>query len=284
MNSEKMARVSSENPCPVCQKPDWCLVVRDGSAAICQRIEQGSVKRCGEAGYLHILVERPEYPRHRRLQRTFTVGNNSKPNREFAALQRQYGGQITGQQIHMLGQRLGVSIDSLKRLSIGWDGGAYTFPMRDSKGQIVGFRRRFLDGRKLALTGSKAGLFIPTPMSDTDPLIVCEGPTDAAAGLDLGFAAIGRPNCNSGVEMTVRFVKGRAVVIVGDNDITGRAGAERLGTELLLHCPNVKVIYPPDTIKDLRQWFRAGLTGETLCEIIEITEPAQITVSFGEDE
>ena len=50
-------------PCPVCGKPDWCLVAEDGSAAICARIEEGSVKRCGDAGWLHILRENG-YNRH----------------------------------------------------------------------------------------------------------------------------------------------------------------------------------------------------------------------------
>ena len=57
MNSEPMTHVSKKDPCPVCGKPDWCLVAADGSAAICQRIEQGSRKHCGEAGWLHILSD-----------------------------------------------------------------------------------------------------------------------------------------------------------------------------------------------------------------------------------
>ena len=50
-SSEKMQRVSRKTPCPVCGKPDWCLVAEDGTAAICQRIKEGSVKSCGNAGY-----------------------------------------------------------------------------------------------------------------------------------------------------------------------------------------------------------------------------------------
>jgi len=41
-------RVSKRRPCPVCEKPDWCLYVGpDGvpTAAICSRIE--SPKRAG---------------------------------------------------------------------------------------------------------------------------------------------------------------------------------------------------------------------------------------------
>ena len=48
-----MRRVSAAHPCPVCGKPDWCLVAPDGTAAICTRRE--SDKRCGSAGHLNHL-------------------------------------------------------------------------------------------------------------------------------------------------------------------------------------------------------------------------------------
>jgi hypothetical protein len=37
----KWLRVSKRNRCPVCDKPDWCLLSEDGKAAICARIESG---------------------------------------------------------------------------------------------------------------------------------------------------------------------------------------------------------------------------------------------------
>lgn len=46
-------RVTYSNPCPICGKPDWCLVSSDGNKAICQRIE--SNRPWGNAGYLHVL-------------------------------------------------------------------------------------------------------------------------------------------------------------------------------------------------------------------------------------
>ena len=55
MISDYMKRVTKSEPCPICTKSDWCLYAEDGSAAICARTEQGSTKRCGDAGWLHIL-------------------------------------------------------------------------------------------------------------------------------------------------------------------------------------------------------------------------------------
>lgn len=45
--------------CPICAKPDWCLVSSDDpedpSAAVCSRISEGSIRELSGCGYLHIL-------------------------------------------------------------------------------------------------------------------------------------------------------------------------------------------------------------------------------------
>ena len=54
--SSTWQRVSRRRPCPVCQKPDWCLFTGGDdapTAAICARVE--SDRRAGEAGWVHRL-------------------------------------------------------------------------------------------------------------------------------------------------------------------------------------------------------------------------------------
>jgi DNA primase len=110
--------------------------------------------------------------------------------------------------------------------------------------------------------------------------LIVEGESDLVAALDLGFAAIGRPNCNSCVDMTADFVKGREVVIIGDNDDGGRFGVERLSDTLVLYCKDIRIVYPPEGIKDLRDWLRIGLAAEKLRGIIGNTKPVRIRISF----
>ena len=275
---EKMPRVTKNRPCPVCGKPDWCLMAEDGSAIICSRIEDGSKKRCGDAGWLHVLSNR--HNRHNgHRKKSFTLPMKEQL-RDFGQLSQQYQHELTSTKLNRLSAQLGLSIRSLRRLQVGWDGEAYTFPMSNSQDQIIGIRRRFPDGPKVSVTGSKNGLFIPTELSSEGPLLICEGPSDAAAALDLSFSAIGRANCNSKVEMAAIFVSGRDVVIVGDNDDMGRAGAERLSDRLVLCCTDVRIIYPPVGINDLRDWFSFGLTTENLMVIISKTEPIVIKFNF----
>ncbi len=55
---------------------------------------------------------------------------------------KSYQKQIRAQSISMLAEAWSVSEDSLRRLEIGFDKFAYTFPMRNWQGEIVGIRRR----------------------------------------------------------------------------------------------------------------------------------------------
>ena len=48
-----LIRVSTDNPCPICEKPDWCSVREDGLFAICMR--EGSEKETADGGWIHLL-------------------------------------------------------------------------------------------------------------------------------------------------------------------------------------------------------------------------------------
>jgi len=181
----------------------------------------------------------------------------------------QHQATLTVARLTALAERLDVSTESLKRLGVGWGGGGYAFPMRNGDGEIIGLRVRYSSGAQAAVTGSRNGLFIPAGLSVDALLLICEGCSDTAAALDLGFGAVGRPSCQTGGAMLAKLTHGRNVIIVGDGDGPGRRGAEKLATTLVLVCKSVRVIYPPDRIKDLRQWKKAGLTPEQLQTTIE---------------
>lgn len=64
-----MIRVSKKNPCPVCGKPDWCMISPDGQSAICARVSSDKPVGNRGAGWLHRLgqnvaiPQRPESPK-----------------------------------------------------------------------------------------------------------------------------------------------------------------------------------------------------------------------------
>jgi len=56
--------------------------------------------------------------------------------------------------------------------------------------------------------------------------------------------------------------------IIADNDAVGKGGAESLAEALLAGGIPCRVLVPPDTHGDLRDWVRAGLTSEKLAAAI----------------
>jgi phage/plasmid primase-like uncharacterized protein len=147
-------------------------------------------------------------------------------------------------------------------------------------GKVIGVRLRAENGQKWAVSGSRQGLFIPDGQSaPDDPVLVCEGPTDTAALLDLGFYAIGRPSCSGGSLTLAAMLAGCHVVIVGDRDepktrpdgsvfFPGQDGAERLAEALLLaRAQTVRIVYPLNA-KDAREWKRAGATADVVRTVI----------------
>jgi hypothetical protein len=56
----------------------------------------------------------------------------------------------------------------------------------------------------------------------------------------------------------VKSCKSPETIIVADNDERGREGADKLANVLAVYSRAVRVIAPPDGIKDVRAWLGAG--------------------------
>lgn len=263
-------RVKPDKPCVVCGKPDWCCISADGTVAYCMRVE--SEKPCKSGGWFHKLTDPLNYK---------PVARKAKPIpvQDFTALASQYVENL--KDIATLSRELGVSVRSLERLQVGWNGRGHTFPMRDGRERTIGIRVRGTKG-KWAVPGSKNGLFWPEGVySGSDwPVIICEGPTDCAALLSMEFDAIGRPSCLGGVDYMVEFLKGRRrdVVIMADKDEPkqrpdgstwrpGQDGAARLAQAIVPWVRSVRIVKPPFH-KDIRDWYRAGATRDGVRALI----------------
>jgi len=204
-----------------------------------------------------------------------------RTGRSFAELAGQYQAAAGGK-LEAHARRLGVTVDALRDLGCGIDiKDELVFPMKDAEGRIVGLRvriasiRAIIDGKPLryrTAEGGHNGLFIPdnTGNPGTGTLFICEGCTDTAAMLSLGLAAIGRPSAGDGDRLVADYCRRNGIaeaVIVGDNDEPGRIGAERLVESLAKAVPDVRVIYPVKSHKDIREELLSGkLTAKILQE------------------
>lgn len=204
---------------------------------------------------------------------------------DLEGMMARYRTGTTQADLERLAGLLGVTAASLNRLQAAWAGvyRAWAFPMRSGDGQLIGIRLRAEDGSKWAVTGSRQGLFIPdgTVGDLCERLLVCEGPTDVAAMLDLGFYAVGRPSCSGGDELLVPLVRKRDVVILADRDepkkrpdgsvfYPGQEGAVRLADRLVWYARGLKLIRPLKG-KDARAWKATGATAKTIESVIRDT-------------
>ena len=261
-------RVTKKHPCPVCGKHDWCGATADGAFACCMRVKSDRPTRNG--GWLYRLADSaPRQVPHLHMPPPRAPLPRTT---DWIALLRRFERDTRTAEVERLAASLGVSPDSLRRLGIAWAAPhrAWAFPMCDAQHETVGVRLQAESGRKWAVRGSHNGLFWPEHLGSGGPLLLCEGPTDVAALLDLGYDAIGRPSCAGAVEIVievVRVLNRCEVVIVADTDGPGIDGADRLAQALTEAGRRPKVIRPLQG-KDARAWLQAGATRAVVDAVI----------------
>ena len=262
-----MQRVTREQPCRVCGKPDWCLSARDGTAVICARIEDGSTKRAGDAGWLHILDDRlSALP----VDRWIPPVPSKRSNRDWCSYHERFL-EAGCDQLNDLAIQLSVSRTSLERLGAGYDPARrwWTFPERDASGQIIGLIGRNDTGRKRRYGGAKCGLCYPADWAaGTSPVLLVEGASDMAAVLTMGLTGVARPSNVGGIALLTDLLSelpvDRPIVVIGERDKKeddtwpGKAGAISTATQLATALEReVEWSLPPDNAKDTRAWLQS---------------------------
>lgn len=95
------------------------------------------------------------------------------------------------------------------------------------------------------------------------PVVVVEGMSDTAAAMDLGFNGVGRPSNLACMDVLTDLVRGRDVIIVGENDRqtdpTGRVltpGRDGMvaAFQMVRRASRATMLMPPEHVKDFRAW------------------------------
>ena len=211
----KLQRVNKKNPCTACGHDSWCLLGE--TAALCMRVssERPYTMKDGNIGYWHSFdKERP--------RKWVPTERKEPPKIDAEKMIDSWLKSTTRADLKTESEMLGVSLESLVSLKCCWseEWQSWAFPMRNGCGKICGIRLRFNDGRKLAVTGSRQGNFIPWRHCNKRAYLV-EGPTDTAAMLTIGLFCIGRPSCSGGVlelKQALHLIRIEELVIIADND------------------------------------------------------------------
>jgi len=261
--------VTKGDPCPACDKPDWCG--RSGDAIRCMRITDAppgwqAIKHDAEGGTTFVPADRqttPPPPRRR---------PPAPPPIDWTKQHAQARAAVEpGLIADWADAELGLTGEAVDALLPGWldNENCAVFPERDETGTIIGLVRRTAEGKKIAMKGSRRGLTFAPPLPPDGVVVVVEGASDTAAAMAAALVAVGRPSAKGGGELLAKLLIGRDVVIVGENDKKengewpGREGAEHVAGQLAGACRSVRIAYPPPETKDVRSWL-LSMEGETL--------------------
>lgn len=284
----KFTQVSASRPCPICSGTSKCAFT--DNAVICHRVPSDCPRpdhfNPSKTVWLHRLANVPydELPDSAKKRR----GKAARiPVGPFAA--SHFTSLSTdGTRLALCrraGEVLGVEARALESLDMRWCPAMKmaVVPMKSYDGTVIGMNGRHLldkDGRpssaKMNAAGSVDGLFLPLDLDLYDGrLLVCEGASDTAAALSLGFRnVVGRSSCRTGVQLLRLFCRHRridAVTIVADRDKptaeapdgVGMKGAQELAASLA-DCSietgrtiAARIVQPAEGLKDLRDWYRA---------------------------
>jgi len=279
-----MVRVTRDNPCPVCNKPDWCLLAQDKGVAICSRVESTYPK--AGAGWLHKLTDDWKRPAWTPVKR-----QEPKPTVDWLALCIEHRRACRRKHLAWLSGELGVTVGALKRLRVGWNNQrkAFAFPMREANGNPVGIRYRLRSGKKFSELHSSEGMFFLPGDLIRDYLVVVEGASDAAAVMDCGYiSVIGRANCRGNVgqiENLCRRLQPKVVVIIPDPDFVGIQGANQLRLRIERQAIPVKTLVLPEGQKDVRALVQLKENADWLADQIgKLTEQSPMQEATSNDD
>lgn len=266
-HSDKWIRVSRQDPCPICGKPDNCTVSRDGEMVWCGRVEDGSISQNAGGQFLHRLDGNS---RPANLNHTLPPRPKRSPRRDWRAIAKQYF-QDGGEARQKLAIDLGVGSLALEKLGVGWNsnGNHWSFPERDANRKFIGINARYVNGSKKRLLGSNAGLTYADDWdAGTGPILLCEGGSDTAALMSIELNAVGRPSNTGGVALLTDLLcdlpSDREIIVLGERDEKpdgrwpGREGAIGTATQLSERLDRtVTWALPPDEGKDARGWLQS---------------------------
>lgn len=179
--------------------------------------------------------------------------------------------------------RRGLETETLVEHEVGWrdHDQAYTIPIRDSEGELIGVRFYQLDPppdrRKIwGVTGFNSPQLYPIDaLLEPDPIIICEGEWDAMMLWQYGFNAITR-TAAADVWKTEwnRLFSGRELYLCHDADAKGQKANHKLEKLLRSVAAAVYTITLPYEItekhgKDVTDFFMEGFDDEDFSKLMD---------------
>jgi len=212
---------------------------------------------CGEEGVVSDMVLQG-------INKTIIHKPKQRVGINWKSLNRYYinKGKLNSSKLLELADSLDLPLWTLVQLGLGYDGKAYTFPVHNEDGEIIGIALRFPDGSKRMVRGSEVGIYLGSNVLDVswarirNRLVICEGATDLATMLRIYSTAIGMFNNETPIEIVYNYIlkhKPAETIIFPDGDTPGVNGANKLARRIM-DITHVKV-FPMLAGYDVRKYF-----------------------------
>lgn len=222
MSSESTwIRVSRSEPCPICDRPDYCTRTTDGQAVKCMRVESDKPAPGALGGWIHQLSD--PLPPHPPAKAVEKKPDWTKECRQMYAHEKAHDKRCA------VAEQLKVSVEALDALKVGigwdeWNGREFSsWPSRDDDGRCIGYVRRYADGTKRTNQGGTPGVFyVPTWYTHPGPVFIVEGGSDVAACESYNLNAIGRASNVYGAHWISKMIRQccpeKRIIVVGERD------------------------------------------------------------------
>lgn len=250
--------------CPICGKTDWCMIHPDGQQVICARVH--SDRKIGESGWYHSGYE--SKPVKFRYDQDAYAGKKVFDPHGVSMWEEASADVDKYMLLREYAAQLGLKLSTLQAYNCGVQYNNLAIPMYDSDAcTIIGIQLRHKDAKKHTVTGSQMGLFLPAEQArqlnnyHDHRLVVTEGFSDAACAYELlgkRCRVFGKANNVLGGEKLGEYLQYTGITdvwFIGDRDIAGEKGIKKSIVDLRKRMACVRVMYPPQGYKDLRQWY-----------------------------
>jgi MoxR-like ATPase len=195
---------------------------------------------------------------------------------------QEYRKQIRSKHARKLAANRQLPVEAFKGWELGWDGEAFTFPVRDYNGVVRDIRSYDLNRKLMRSTaGCQVGLLGAHRLKThgSEAVYLCEGEWDAIAlqwmlrRLNEPGVVVGVPGAGTFKPEWVQWLQGRQVHTLYDYDNAGRKGEELVLERLKGHVRKLTFVHWPDEVPlgfDTRDWIVYGaITRDTAPECWE---------------
>lgn len=161
--------------------------------------------------------------------------------------------------LKFLREKKGLTIDTITKYKLGYDGKRITIPVRDEQGIVRNIRRYHSQEEPKMLpykTGYGEVRFFPIDALESAEIVLCEGEWDCMLARQMGIPAITHTGgAKTWKNEWVSLFAGKRVWVCYDNDEPGKTGAEKVA-QALARVAEVRVMSLPVTgeSEDFSDW------------------------------